>query len=142
MSGCVFCKIIAGEIPCHKVAESAKCLAFLDVAPLARGHVLVIPKAHCARFHELDAASAADLGSFMNSISKVVAGPDGMTEYNILQNNGGMAHQVVQHVHFHVIPKRDPDTGLVMQWNTLPTDHKLFEGDAKIGREAFDKLPK
>lgn len=139
-AGCVFCKIIKGEIPSHKVAETAKSIAFLDVAPLSRGHVLVIPKAHCARFHELDEESAADLGKFLNKVAKVAAGPDGTTQYNILQNNGEMAHQVVQHVHFHVIPKREPQTGLKMEWETLPTDHKVFAEDAKIGKAAFDQL--
>lgn len=137
---CVFCKIIKGEIPCHKIAETSKCLAFLDVAPLSRGHVLVIPKAHCARLHELDEDSAADLGALMVKLSRVAAGPDGNTQYNILQNNGEMAHQVVQHVHFHIIPKRDTETGLKIQWDSLPTDHTLFAEDAKVGKAAFDNL--
>lgn len=139
-ASCIFCKIIKGEIPSTKIAETGKSFAFLDVAPLARGHVLVIPKAHAARLHELDDESAADIGQLLRKVSLAVAGEDGQTEYNILQNNGPLAHQEVQHIHFHVIPKRDKETGLKMSWNTLPTDHKILHGDGEAGRAIFEKL--
>lgn len=138
--GCIFCKIIKGEIPSKKIAETAKSLAFLDVAPLSRGHVLLIPKMHAARLHELDDDSAADIGLLLSKVSRAVAGEDGQTQYNILQNNGPLAHQEVQHVHFHVIPKRNKETGLKMQWDTLPTDPKTLEEDEEAGRALFEKM--
>lgn len=139
-SNCIFCKIIEGSIPCHKVAETAKTLAFMDINPLARGHVLVIPKSHAAELHELDLDSAADIGRVLGRVSKAVAGPDGSTKYNILQNNGKIAHQEVPHVHFHIIPKRDEETGLKIGWDMLPTDHAAFAEDAKAYREALEKI--
>lgn len=140
MSSCIFCQIVKGAIPCSKIAETRKSLAFLDVSPLSRGHVLVIPKAHAARFHELDEESAADIGVLMSKVSRMVAGQDEETQYNILQNNGPLAHQEVQHVHFHVIPKRDTNTGLKIGWDTIPTDQKLLQEDAEASRNLFEKL--
>lgn len=140
-ANCIFCKIIEGSIPSHKVAESAKAFAFMDINPLARGHVLVVPKVHAAELHEVDLDTAADVGRLVARVSRAVAGPEGTTKYNILQNNGKVAHQEVPHVHFHIIPKRDAATGLKMQWDMLPTDHELFAGDAKAYREALDSIP-
>lgn len=113
---CVFCKIVAGDIPCHRVFESDRVLAFLDIQPLAEGHTVVIPKAHAERLDTLDpadaAAIAAELGGLGNRICQAVAA-DG---YNVLQNNGAVSGQVVPHVHFHVIPRR-ADDGLGYRWN-------------------------
>lgn len=115
-------------------------LAFMDVNPLSRGHVLVIPKQHAPRLHEVDLDVAADIGRVLAAISRVTAGADQATQYNVLQNNGEMAHQVVQHVHFHIIPKRDEATGLKIGWDSLPTDHAAFAADAQAYREALEKL--
>lgn len=136
-SACIFCKIVAGEIPCHRVAETARALAFMDINPLARGHVLVILKQHAARLHEADVECVADVGRMLATVSRAVAGENGMTEYNILQNNGPMAHQEVPHVHFHIIPKRDKTTGLHMEWNSMATDHAAFAADAEAYRAAI-----
>lgn len=139
-SNCIFCKIVRGEIPCAKVAESAKAFAFMDIGPLARGHVLVIPKAHAACLHELDLESAADVGLLVAKVSRAVAGPEGTTQYNVLQNNGKLAHQEVPHVHFHVIPKRDMATGLQIGWDTIKVSpHDLAE-DAKRYKDVIEKL--
>lgn len=138
---CIFCKIIDGSIPCHKVAETALTLAFMDINPLARGHLLVIPKAHAAELHELDGDSAADIGRMLARVSRAVAGPESGTKYNVLQNNGKIAHQEVTHVHFHIIPKRDQETGLKIGWDMMPTDHGAFADDAKGYREVLEKIP-
>lgn len=139
-ASCIFCQIVKGAIPCSKIAETSKSLAFLDVSPLSRGHVLVIPKTHADRFHEMDEESAADIGVLLSKVSRMVAGEDEQTQYNILQNNGKLAHQEVHHVHFHVIPKRDTDTGLKIGWETIPTDQKLLQEDAEAGKNLFEKL--
>ncbi|KAK7195995.1 Scavenger mRNA decapping enzyme C-term binding/HIT domain containing protein [Novymonas esmeraldas] len=138
-ANCIFCKIVAGDIPCAKVAETSKAFAFMDIGPLARGHVLVIPKQHAACLHELDVESAADVGVLLAKTSRAVAGPDGATQYNVLQNNGRLAHQEVPHVHFHVIPKRDAETGLKIGWDTVAVAPDALAEDAHRYGETIDK---
>ncbi len=111
----IFGKIIDGEIPCHKVYEDEHVLAFLDVGPLSKGHTLVIPKERKAHLHELSDESAAALGRVLPRLCRAVMQATGANAYNVLQNNGSAAHQVVMHVHFHIIPKYD-DAGLGLQW--------------------------
>jgi histidine triad (HIT) family protein len=112
----VFDKILRGEIPCHRVYEDDQVLAFLDIGPLSAGHTLVIPKERKAFLHELSAASAEAIGRVMPKLCRAVMAATGATAYNILQNNGSAAHQVVMHVHFHIIPRFD-DRGLGIGWN-------------------------
>ncbi|KAH9597929.1 Histidine triad (HIT) protein [Trypanosoma melophagium] len=141
MSNCIFCKIVEGAIPCHKVAETAKALAFMDINPLSLGHVLVIPKKHAEFLHEVEFDTAADIGALTAKISRVVAAEgNGSTAYNVLQNNGKLAHQEVPHVHFHIIPKRNADEGLCVGWKSLPTDHKAFAEKAESYAKALEKL--
>lgn len=111
----IFDKILDGEIPCHKVYEDDLVLAFLDVGPLSRGHTLVIPKERKAFVHELSDESAAAIGRVLPRLSRAVLKATGAQEYNILQNNGALAHQAVMHVHFHIIPKTMED-GLGVRW--------------------------
>jgi len=111
----IFGKILDGEIPCHKVYEDDLVLAFLDVGPLSRGHTLVIPKERQAFVHELSDESAAAIGRVLPRLSRAVKRATGAEAYNILQNNGSVAHQVVMHVHFHIIPKT-ADGGLGVGW--------------------------
>jgi len=111
----VFDKILAGEIPCHRVYEDEHVLAFLDVGPLAEGHTLVIPKERKAHLHELSDESAAALGRVLPRLCRAVLHATGATDYNVLQNNGRRASQVVMHVHFHIIPKVGR-TGLGIGW--------------------------
>ena len=137
----VFDKIIAGEIPCHRVYEDEHVLAFLDVGPLSRGHILVIPKERAAFLHQLSDASAAAIGGVLPRLCRAVLKATGAKAYNILQNNGTDAHQVVMHVHFHIIPKLG-ETGLGIGWRptSLPTAdaeallaslHAALEQDAR-----------
>lgn len=111
----VFDKILAGDIPCHRVYEDEHVLAFLDIGPLADGHTLVIPKERRAKLHELSDESAAALGRVLPRIARAVLAATGATAYNVLQNNGAEAHQAVMHVHFHVIP-RVGGRGLGIDW--------------------------
>lgn len=120
-TGTIFDKIIAGEIPCHRVYEDEHVLAFLDIGPLSRGHTLVIPKERKAHLHELSAESAAAVGRVMPMICRAVLHATGATAYNVLQNNGSEAHQAVFHVHFHIIPKVGKD-GLDIGWNAGELD--------------------
>jgi histidine triad (HIT) family protein len=112
----VFDKILAGEIPCHRVHEDEHTLAFLDIAPLSPGHTLVIPKQARAFLHELDDEYAAAIGRVLPRVARAVLAATGADAYNILQNNGRRAHQAVFHVHFHIIPKLG-DHGLGVGWS-------------------------
>ena len=111
----VFGKILDGTIPCHRVYEDEHVLAFLDVGPLADGHTLVIPKERKAHLHELSDESAAALGRVLPRLCRAVVRATGVSAYNVLQNNGREASQVVMHVHFHIIP-RSGRTGLGLGW--------------------------
>jgi histidine triad (HIT) family protein len=116
MADTIFGRIIAGRIPCHKVYEDAQVLAFLDIAPLSRGHTLVIPKEPAATLDQLSDESAAALGRVLPRICRAVMAVTGVSEYNVLENNGVGAHQAVAHVHFHIIPKPGSTAGLVITW--------------------------
>ena len=112
----IFDKILDGEIPCYRVYEDDHVLAFLDIGPPADGHTLVIPRQRVAHLHELDDEAAAALGRVLPRLCRAVMAATGATAYNVLQNNGAVAHQAVGHVHFHIIPKFD-DAGLGLVWN-------------------------
>jgi len=116
MADTIFGKIIAGRIPCHKVYEDDRVLAFLDINPLARGHTLVIPKEPAETLDKLSDESAAALGRVLPRICRAVIAATGATEYNVLENNGSGAHQAVNHVHFHIIPKPNAGEGLGISW--------------------------
>jgi histidine triad (HIT) family protein len=111
----VFDKILAGEIPCHRVYEDDHVLAFLDVNPLSVGHTLVIPKERAAFTHEMSDEAGAAIGRVLPRLARAVLHASGAAAYNILQNNGASAHQAVFHVHFHIIPRFD-DSGLGIGW--------------------------
>ena len=116
MADTVFGKILRGEIPCHRIYEDERVLAFLDVSPLSRGHVLVIPKEAAATIDKLSDESAAAIGRVLPRLSRAVLAATGATAFNVLQNNGTLAHQAVDHVHFHIIPKYDDGSGLGIEW--------------------------
>jgi histidine triad (HIT) family protein len=123
MSETIFSKIMRGEIPCHKIYEDEHVFAFLDINPLSRGHTLVIPKEPAMTLDELSETASAAIGRVLPRICRAVVSVSGARDYNVLQNNGANAHQAVFHVHFHIIPKPDAQTGLDLGWNTLSFDH-------------------
>jgi histidine triad (HIT) family protein len=112
----IFTRIIKGEIPSFKVYEDDRVFAFLDIGPLSKGHVLVVPKEEAATLNALSDESSAAIGRVLPRICRAVMKATGATAYNVLQNNGTIAHQVVQHVHFHVIPKYEDGSGLGIGW--------------------------
>eukprot|EP00009_Paramoeba_aestuarina_P003153 CAMPEP_0201511132 /NCGR_PEP_ID=MMETSP0161_2-20130828/3628_1 /ASSEMBLY_ACC=CAM_ASM_000251 /TAXON_ID=180227 /ORGANISM="Neoparamoeba aestuarina, Strain SoJaBio B1-5/56/2" /LENGTH=138 /DNA_ID=CAMNT_0047906489 /DNA_START=66 /DNA_END=482 /DNA_ORIENTATION=- len=115
---CLFCKIIAGKIPCNKILETEKSFAFMDIFPCSDGHALVIPKYCAEKLHELPPEEMADVGPTLVKVAKAI----GAEDYNILQNNGEIAHQVVKHVHFHIIPKPNKEQGLGVGWPSKEGD--------------------
>jgi histidine triad (HIT) family protein len=122
MADTVFSKILRGEISVQRVYEDDQVLAFLDIAPLSEGHVLVIPKEPAATMDALSDESAAALGRVLPRLCRAVRAATGCPDYNILQNNGVAAHQAVMHVHFHIIPKTEAGDGLGIGWPTRPLD--------------------
>jgi len=121
VSETIFSRIIRGEIPCHRVYQDERVLAFLDLGPLSPGHTLVVPKEAAATLDQLSDESAAALGRVLPRLCRAVMKATGATAYNVLQNNGAAAHQAVFHVHFHIIPKLD-DAGLGIVWRAGALD--------------------
>ena len=124
MADTVFGKIINGQIPCHKVYEDDKVLAFLDINPLTLGHTLVLPKEPAETLDRLSEESAAALGRVLPRICRAVIAVTGVREYNVLENNGASAHQAIAHVHFHIIPKPNRQEGLGIGWPVRAFDHQ------------------
>lgn len=107
MDECIFCKIIKGEIPSHKVYEDENVIAFLDANPTSKGHTLVVPKEHVENIHE---ASEMDyMWGAIVEVSNAVKDAFGAEGLNISQNNGEIAGQEVMHMHFHVTPRYTGD---------------------------------
>ncbi|KAL7750135.1 Adenosine 5'-monophosphoramidase [Sorochytrium milnesiophthora] len=132
MQSCLFCRIIRKEIPSFKLVETDKSFAFLDISPLSEGHALVIPKCHGEKLHDIPADELSDIMPVAQKVVNALREATGMEDYNILQNNGAAAHQVVKHVHFHIIPKR-ADDGLSMVWMSKNFDNEeLKQLHAKV----------
>ena len=136
MPGTIFDKILDGSIPCHRVYEDEHVLAFLDIGPLSEGHTLVIPKESKAQLHELSEESAAAIGRVLPRLCRAVMQATGATAYNVLQNNGTAAHQAVDHVHFHIIPKTETG-GLGIGWKAGKLDSQRGKALAAKIREAL-----
>jgi histidine triad (HIT) family protein len=118
---CLFCKIIAGEIPCFKLFENDDTLAFMDINPANEGHALVIPKGHATDVYTVsDAAIAATVATAKKIAAAIdkTLNPDGL---NLLQCNGPAAAQSVFHFHMHVLPRREGDK-LKLNWGLSPGD--------------------
>ena len=131
----IFAKILRKEIPCHRVYEDDHVLAFLDVNPIARGHTLVIPREPAETLDKLSDDAAAAIGRVLPRISRAVLAATGASAYNVLQNNGPLAHQAVFHVHFHIIPKYDDGAGLGIGWNAAKID-----GGEELAKAIASKL--
>ena len=103
MSDCLFCKIVAGEIPSTKVYEDEKVLAFRDITPQAPTHILVIPKTHIASVAEITADNSAIVAHIFEVIAKVAAAEGLKDGYRVVSNCGDHAGQTVHHLHFHIL---------------------------------------
>lgn len=106
MNDCLFCKIIAGEIPSNKLYEDEQCFAFYDIDPQAPTHFLVIPKEHIASCGAVTEEHAALVGHLFAVISRL-AGELGLESFRVVSNCGEQAGQSVPHLHFHVLAGRD-----------------------------------
>jgi histidine triad (HIT) family protein len=119
---CPFCRIAAGLAPAHVVAEDEHCFAVLDTRPAARGHTLVIPRAHVTDLWSADPETAAALGRTCAAVARQLRtrlSPDGLT---MRQNNGEASGQVVFHLHVHLVPRWHGDGDVGWPWPP-PDDH-------------------
>ena len=115
IEGCIFCKIVAGQIPCAKIFENDHILAFLDIGPISEGHTLVVHKHHTASVAETSPEMLGQISEVLPTITKAVQRAMDADGYNVLCNNGAAAGQVVDHLHFHIIPRNTND-GVFNRW--------------------------
>ena len=106
---CIFCKIINGEIPCYKLAENERAIAFLDIMPVTKGHFLIVPKKHYEFAEEAPPELMANIMSLAVSLASAAKKSLNFDGVNFLVNSGRRAGQVVPHVHLHVIPRYEDD---------------------------------
>lgn len=119
---CIFCDIITKSIPSYVVYEDEMCIGFLDIAPITKGHTLLIPKVHCNNLLDFDVQYSESIMHGLQVISKALTSAFPVEGIHILQNNGSGAGQMIFHVHWHIIP-RYVDDGLV-HWQGKTTSHQ------------------
>ncbi len=131
-TNCIFCKILAGEIPSTAVYEDDSFRAILDVNPAARGHVIIITKKHAANIFELPEEDASKIFVVAKKIATAVKKAYNCDGVNIVQNNGEAAGQTVFHVHVHVIPRFQNDT-VNIKWKQgdMPEDMEAIAEEIK-----------
>ena len=122
MADCIFCKIIAGEIPSSTVYEDDQVVAFLDISQFTSGHTLVVPKQHFRNLLEMDADSASQLFARVPDIARKVMKATGAKGMNILNNNEEIAGQTVFHTHVHLAPRYDETDGLQISFEAHEPD--------------------
>ncbi len=103
MSDCIFCKIVAGEIPSKKAYEDERVVAFFDISPQAKMHILVIPKEHIASVAEIDESNSAVVAHIFEVIAKIAREQNLHGGYRVVSNCGADAGQTVSHLHFHIL---------------------------------------
>jgi len=106
---CIFCKIIQGTIPCAKVYDRGGVFAFLDIAPVNKGHALVVPKAHHGTLFDLPPDLGRELITALSAVGRAVMQATGAAGLNLGMNNFEVAGQLVHHAHFHLIPRHEGD---------------------------------
>ena len=133
---CIFCKIVAGELPSHKVYEDDSILAFMDITPTSKGHTLVIPKEHYEDLLSTPEDALKQIAAVLPKVARAAVKATGAEGFNVLQSNNPCAGQCVFHIHFHIVPRRDGD-GIKMGFRqTEPVQDELAE-TAKAIRAAL-----
>ena len=116
---CIFCKIVAGEIPCFKVFEDDTTLAFMDINPASEGHLLIVPKSHFVNLFDGDDSALASVIVNARKMAVAMKSALGIDSMNMIQANGQWALQSVAHFHLHLIPRREND-GVGLEWPLAP----------------------
>jgi histidine triad (HIT) family protein len=136
MSDCVFCKIVAGQIPATKVMEDEACVAFMDIGQVNPGHVLVAAKAHAEDVYALDEAQAGAAAGMVVRVARAIRAafaPEGLSVY---QANGAAAGQTVLHYHVHLVPRYAGD-GMAFTWPVQNPPREALEANAARIRAAL-----
>lgn len=121
MDNCIFCKIVKGEIPCFKVYEDEKVLAFEDINPISEGHTLIVPKSHAENLWEISEESLTAIHLASKKVARAIKEALRPTGVAVLQLNGKGANQVVMHYHLHLIPRLSGSPELpVTAWELKP----------------------
>jgi histidine triad (HIT) family protein len=132
MEECIFCKIIKGEIPCYRVFENEKVLAFLDINPVIEGHTLIIPKKHCKDIFEIEEEYLFEVAKAAKEISSRMEKSIGAEGIDIFQANRIQGEQTVFHYHMHIIPRREGDG--------ISFSSEMMRNVKKISPNRFEKI--
>jgi len=132
---CIFCKIIDGEIPAVKVLDEKLVVAFMDINPSSKGHMLVVPKNHAENIFEIPESDLVALIKAVKRCAKAVKEALNAEGVTILQLNGKASDQIVPHLHIHVIPRWENDGLSVSTWEMKPGDMEEIQAIARKIRE-------
>lgn len=134
MNTCLFCKIIAGDLPSEQIYTDDHTVAFVDIGPFEKGHMLVVPRLHAVLLTDLPEAEVATLAVAVQRVGRLLMTRLPCDGFNVLQSNGACATQEVPHVHFHVVPRWN---GRPVNWtsSTYDTPDEMAAFAARI-REA------
>ena len=127
---CLFCKIVAGEVPATRVFEDERTVAFMDINPATRGHLLVVPREHAADVHAINPEDLKAVVVTAKGLAQRVRDKLGADGVNLLNSTGSVAWQTVFHFHLHVIPRYDADP-LRLPWQPTPGDRDEIAAAAK-----------
>jgi histidine triad (HIT) family protein len=133
---CIFCKMVAGQVPVTRIYEDDVILVFLDIGPLSDGHTLVIPKQHFERLHDCPAELLGQVASRLGKVARAVEAGVNADGYNVLCNNGRAAGQLVDHLHFHIVPRNRGD-GVFDRWAAYRYEEGKIEEIATKIRESL-----
>jgi histidine triad (HIT) family protein len=127
---CIFCKIVAGQIPSARVLETDAAIALLDIHPVNHGHMLLVPREHHATLADLPDEAAAETAALLPRLARAVLKATGADGMNLIVNVGRVAGQTIDHVHWHLIPRFADDA---VNW---PWPHTQYVGD-ELGQMQF-----
>lgn len=128
---CVFCKIVNGEIPSATIYENSDFKIILDVAPVSKGHALIIPREHYDNIYEMDADTAGKLFALGTALARGLRDELKCDGLNVVQNNGEVAGQSVNHFHMHFVPRYKGDGVSIGTWSPKESDSKELQDLAK-----------
>lgn len=137
MNDCIFCKIVAGEIPSSKVYEDDQVLAFLDISQTTPGHTLLIPKRHVRNVLEMEADLASTTFSRLPKIARALQKATNAVGMNIINNNEEIAGQTVFHAHIHLVPRYDEKDGIKIEYTEHEPD---FEALGKLTAQIANEV--
>ena len=135
---CIFCKIVAGTIPCFKIHEDDLTIAFMDINPLNPGHALIVPKRHFADLYGADGESLAAALAAAQRVARAIKAEIAPHGLNLLQANGEAAGQTVAHFHIHVVPRAKGDRAR-LDWDHVPGDKAAIGSLAEKLRSALGR---